>query len=394
MTEIGRELGDIRGTTRTSLKLLGDQDIQTIADLQQKTRSPADRELLSQKIGINLETMYTWAKQADLMRIKGIDTSASALLVMSGIRSMADLVAADTQILSQQIAIVFENDSAEYERNISIEELEAWKQEASGLENEMIIDPDDEPLEFDPRISSAVAKGVLPKVEIEARAIARATIRREEARRAAELDKSIGFADLEQPKTTEGGFFFGLSELIAEIARGVGKAQFELDKSSLAMQNFIDADETLSNYGFSATWYALPETSFSLKVDYAVVNEKTEDGKKNLPGSLRIAPVNAAYQSYFKSTSTIESEMNLKIVPVPPPVMITEPVLVPDLLDLTLEEAKERIREARLSVGIQELINGTPGNGKDTQVIAQSKDAGTEVRVNDLISVAYYKKEA
>jgi len=154
--------------------------------------------------------------------------------------------------------------------------------------------------------------------------------------------------------------------------------------------------------GLSATWYVLPETTFQMTVDYSVVMEETEQGTEdgtnksstNLVNSLRVAPINAKYQNYFKTSTNIESELNFKIIPVPPPTRFTEPVLVPDLMDLSLEEAKERIKESRLSVGVLELNEDVePDNGKETQVIAQSKKAGTEVLINDLISVAYARRD-
>jgi len=396
--KIGRELGDIQGVHKTALKNLGDQGIKTVADLQKKTRTPEDREQLAPLLSVDVRLLYIWAKQADLMRLKSIEADASLLIVNSGIRNVTEIAVAETLLLKQQIDFVFNSDSDIYKKNISTAELEAWKKEAYGLEGEMINDVDDKPLEkLFPlsaiRISSTMAKSVISAAELKIVDNAKTMLLREELRRAKDLDQLIRFKDLKQPQAAEGGFFFGLSDLIAEIARGVSKAQLELDKSSLAIQNHIEEDETLRNYGLSATWYALPETTFSLKVDYAVVEEKTKEGKENFPGNLRVAPVNATYQNYFKSTSNVDSLLNFKIVPVPPPVLYTEPITVPNLLGLSLEEASERIAGSRLRLGVQELIKGEPDNGKDTQVIAQSKDADTEIRINDIISVAYYKKE-
>lgn len=398
MIEIGRELGDIQGVSKTTLKNFSDQGIKTVADLQQQTRSPKERELLAPKLGVELKILYFWAKQADLMRIKSIDASASQLIASAGIRNVTELAVADTQILKKRGDAAFNSEGAVYEKNITVAELEAWKGEAYGLVGELINDEDDEPLETlfasaAIRLTSSMPKSVLSAMELKLRDNAKTILVREELKQVKTLDRAIHLADLASPKAVEGGFFFSMSDLIAEIARGVSKAQLELDKTSLAIQNQIEADETLRNYGLSATWYAMPETSFTLKVDYAVIDEKTKEGTHNLPGNLRVAPVNATYQNYFKSTSTVDSTLNFKIVPVPPPVMYTEPITVPDLIDLSLEEAKERIRDARLCVGVLELIKGVPDNGKDTQVIAQSKDAGTEIRINDFISVAYYKKE-
>ena len=388
--KIDKDLLPIRGISVAIVGRLAEQGILTVEDLRQNTRNPTDRKLLAKKTGVNLKSLYIWAKQADLMRVNDIDAVAADLLVKSGVRNAADLAAANAQNLKQLIDISFNNDNIAYKKTISLANIEAWKKEAAGLKDEMENDPEDAPF----GLLFVKNDSVSPAVKQELRDILRKDLILAEKAQAKELNKTINFASLAQPKTVEGGFFFGLSELIAEIGRGVATAQHELDKSSLAIQNYIDADEILSNYGLTATWYVLPETSFQIKADYAVVKEETEDGTvRSLSNSLRVAPVNAKYKNYFKSTSNIESELNFKIVPVPPPVRVTEPVLVPDLLDLSVEEAQELIKSSRLCVGLLELAKGEPDNGKDSQVVAQSKDAGTEAKVNDIISLAYYKKE-
>lgn len=388
--KIDKDLLPIRGISVAIVGRLAEQGILTVEDLRQNTRNPTDRKLLAKKTGVNLKSLYIWAKQADLMRVNDIDAVAADLLVKSGVRNAADLAAANAQNLKQLVDISFNNDNIAYKKTISLANIEAWKKEAAGLKDEMENDPEDAPF----GLLFVKNDSVSPAVKQELRDILRKDLILAEKAQAKELNKTINFASLAQPKTVEGGFFFGLSELIAEIGRGVATAQHELDKSSLAIQNYIDADEILSNYGLTATWYVLPETSFQIKADYAVVKEETEDGTvRSLSNSLRVAPVNAKYKNYFKSTSNIESELNFKIVPVPPPVRVTEPVLVPDLLDLSVEEAQELIKSSRLCVGLLELAKGEPDNGKDSQVVAQSKDAGTEAKVNDIISLAYYKKE-
>jgi len=388
--KIDKDLLPIRGISVAIVGRLAEQGIFTVEDLRQNTRNPTDRKLLAKKTGVNLKSLYIWAKQADLMRVNDIDAVAADLLVKSGVRNAADLAAANAQNLKQLVDISFNNDNIAYKKTISLANIEAWKKEAAGLKDEMENDPEDAPF----GLLFVKNDSVSPAVKQELRDILRKDLILAEKAQAKELNKTINFASLAQPKTVEGGFFFGLSELIAEIGRGVATAQHELDKSSLAIQNYIDADEILSNYGLTATWYVLPETSFQIKADYAVVKEETEDGTvRSLSNSLRVAPVNAKYKNYFKSTSNIESELNFKIVPVPPPVRVTEPVLVPDLLDLSVEEAQELIKSSRLCVGLLELAKGEPDNGKDSQVVAQSKDAGTEAKVNDIISLAYYKKE-
>ena len=406
MVNIDKNLTTIRGIGKAIAGYLAEQGIYTVADLQRNTCTPEARELLSKKIGVSTKNLYFWAKQADLMRVKDIDAVASELIVKSGVRNVAEFAAADLRILKRLIDITFENDSVNYKKNISVDDLETWKKEASGLKNEMVNDPDDKPLELlfaSAGSSRRTPADITTEARLSLQASAKEALILAEKNKAGELvlSKTIIFEKLERPVAREGGFYFGLAELIAEVGRGVAKAQHELDKSSIAIQDFIDSQETLRNYGLISTWYVLPETTFKMKVDYAVVKEETEEGEKSsasalparLVNSLRIAPVNAKYQNYFKSTTSIESELTFKIIPVPPPTRFTEPILVPDLIGLSIEEAQERIRGSRLSVGVLELVkDAKPDNGKATQVVAQSKDAGTEVLVNDAISFAYVKE--
>ena len=405
---IDKDLTSIRGISAATVARLAQQGIYTVSDLQQKTRLPEDRAFLSLKISINLKTLYVWAKQADLMRIDDINGVISELLVTSGIRNVVDLADADTQILKQLVDISFNNSNIGYTNRISVTDLEVWKKKAAELGRELENDPDDKPLAIlFSNLPSVNRKLTLEDLTLDLKdkvlIEAKENVILAEANNSKEfLNNSIQFERLEKPAVREGGFYFGLAEMIAEIGRGVAKAQHELDKSSIAIQNYIDSQETLSNYGLSATWYVLPETSFQMKVDYAVVKEESEEGEKpgadntsqNLINSLRVAPVNAKYQNYFKSSANVESELNFKIVPVPPPVRFTEHITVPDLIGLSVDEAQERIKASRLRVGVLKLIEDVePDNDKDTQVIAQSKEAGTGVLVNDVISLAFARRD-
>ena len=362
--------------------------ILTVEDLQQKTQTIEDREILSKLIRINQRTIYIWAKQADLMRVAEIDATDSQILVESGVRHVGDLAAANTTVLMQ----LFESSTISYKRSVSADILETWKREASELRNALETDPDDLPLDL------LFKKPPRKELSREERDSIHHIFSQAEEQRAEELMDAMNNNHL-RPKATGGVFYFGLGEMIAEMGRGVAQAQHELDMSALAVQKYIDADESLSNYGLTATWYVLPETSFTVKVDYAVVKEETQEGElqndgtpaKSFLNTMRIAPINAKYQNYFKSTASIESELKFKIIPIPPPTRVSDRIPVPDLLGLSVEEAKEFIKASLLRVGVSEPVEGTPENGKDTQVVMQSKDAGTEAKVNDIISIAYYR---
>ncbi|MCL2862766.1 MAG: DUF4332 domain-containing protein [Methanimicrococcus sp.] len=389
-----KNLTDIYGIGAAISKRLGEQGIVTVEDLQKKTKTRNNRETLASNIKINVRTVYIWAKQADLMRVEGIDAVYSRILVESGVRHIEDLAAANTKVLFQLI----ESSNISYQKPFAAANLDAWKAEAAELKYDFVPEPDDLPLDLLFRRSSS--RSELTQAERDA-IHQQFLLAEEQNSNNADKPASAASSGLLQPKTVGSGFYFGLGEMIAEMGRGVAQAQHELDMSSLAVQQYIDADENLSQYGIAATWYALPETTFTIKVDYAVVKEETEEGEiqsdgksvKGILNTMRIAPINAKYQNYFKSTASIESELKFKIVPVPPPAKVNDAVLVPDLSDLSVEEAKEVIIASLLRVGALERIAGPTDNGKDTQVFMQSKEAGTEAKRNDIISIAYYEAD-
>lgn len=401
MIKIDKDLRPIRGIDTAILKRFEEQGIFTASDLQQNTRSPQDREELAKKIRMSIKTLYIWSKQVDLMRVQDIDAIASELLVKSGVRNVTDLAAANTQVLKRLIDVIFSTNNIAYKRAITTECLEAWKKDAAVLQAQMENDPEDaaldilfadSPVEFGQTFKKIEYASLLEGLSKPGDLGSKLTVRKPE-----KPETTLKFPDVEETKVKEGGFFFGLSELMVEIGRGIAKAQHELDMSSIEVQKYIDSQETLTNYGLSATWYAMPETSFEMKVDYTVVQEESEEGTKTTASRpsprLRVAPINAKYENYFKRSTGVESKLNFKIVPVPPPTKFNDIVIVPDLLGLSLEEAQQQMKEARLLVGEIISINEKPENGKETQVVSQSLEPGTETVANEVIGIAYMKEE-
>jgi hypothetical protein len=118
--------------------------------------------------------------------------------------------------------------------------------------------------------------------------------------------------------------------VIVALGKGIGEAQAELDRASLANQAALDADPTLSGLGLQATWYQIPRVDLQLKLALAVVS----DGDTSGPGptvprppvtlptrGLRLIaqPVSAAFQNHFDYNAQASSTVDLTIMPVPPP---------------------------------------------------------------------------
>ncbi len=369
MIPIDKKLTSIRGISEGIARRLEAQGITTLADLQAKTSKPEDRQALSQAIEFGEGQVYVWAKQADLMRIEGIDGPQASLLIKAGIRNTADLAEADTGMLKQLLDMAAINENVPERERPTAAKLEAWKLAAGKLQPQIINSLEDKRLDVVIQRPDFSLDTMIPS-------------------------PPIPFHDIPRPKTVEGTFFADLTEVMVEIGRGIAQAQHELNISSMEIQNHIDAHENLRNYGLMATWYALPETTFEMKVNYAVVQKKESEGKIEPSKAVRMAPINATYQNFFKSTTNTESQFRFKVVPVPPPVHVSEPVVVPDLSGLTLDEAKNRLRDARLRLGEMIHQSGTPTNDQDTQVVQQSIAAGTEVRINDVVAITYIGKAA
>jgi hypothetical protein len=113
-----------------------------------------------------------------------------------------------------------------------------------------------------------------------------------------------------------------LEEMLVAIGRGIGQAQAALDRSSIQIQQEIDADPLLAQHGVRATWYQLPRTEVELRV--GVSFEGTAPGptipQVLAPSRMLIHPVNARYQNLFNFDATATSSVKLTIVPVPPQV--------------------------------------------------------------------------
>jgi len=289
---IAGNLTAIRGIGKVISKRLATVGIHSISDFQQATTTVKSRAELSKKIKISEKFIYLWAKQADLMRIKGMRTRVAEIMVKFGIRNVGDLAAANVDKLKKCIDVYKKNHNIELK--ITINELESWKKYAYSLTSEIVTEKDDRPLEIilEGNTVPGGGYGSMP----------------------------VNFSELDIPKTRESSFFCDLTEMIVEVGRGIALAQYHLDLSSIEIQKSLDADPNLKGYGLMATWYAMPETTLQVKVNFAMVREEKKEGAQKGRKHLFVSPINAKYQNYFQMSSSMESELKLKIVPIPPPV--------------------------------------------------------------------------
>lgn len=128
-----------------------------------------------------------------------------------------------------------------------------------------------------------------------------------------------------------------MEELLTSLGRGVGAAQAALDRHSIEIQQLIDSDPVLGQYGLQASWYQIPSTQLELKIAVAMQQPATpapgvlpeaSGFLSDLPFArplprLWINPVNARYANQFGFNTTASSTVSLTIVPVPPPAAVT-----------------------------------------------------------------------
>jgi len=130
-----------------------------------------------------------------------------------------------------------------------------------------------------------------------------------------------------------------IESVIIALGQGIAAAQKALDQNSVATQEQIDSDPVLSQYGLQATWYQFPTVSLQLKMSIAITQDQTSSSSPssanpsvagpNLafssallsPNRVRIIaqPLSASFQNQFNYDSQAASQVNVTMVPVPPP---------------------------------------------------------------------------
>jgi hypothetical protein len=128
-----------------------------------------------------------------------------------------------------------------------------------------------------------------------------------------------------------------IEELIIALGQGVAEAQKQLDQNSIAIQELMDTDPTMSKYGMQATWYQFPTVNMQLKMSLSITQDSTTssspDGPSpNLAGGRLMAtpfitpryriiaqPLSASFQNHFNYDAQAATQINLTMVPVPAP---------------------------------------------------------------------------
>ena len=124
-----------------------------------------------------------------------------------------------------------------------------------------------------------------------------------------------------------------IESLIFALGQGLAKAQQSLDANSIQTQEAIDSDPLLSQYGLQASWYQFPTVNMQLKMSLSIAEDQTTStsnvaqprvGPLLLQSDITrfrliAQPLSASFQSQFNYDAQAATQINITMVPVPPP---------------------------------------------------------------------------
>jgi hypothetical protein len=117
-----------------------------------------------------------------------------------------------------------------------------------------------------------------------------------------------------------------IESLIIALGQGLAQAQQGLDLNSIQTQEAIDTDPVLSQYGLQATWYQFPSVNMQLKLSLSISEDQSSAPSTSVPGQvvrgpLRIVaqPLSASFQTHFNYDAQAATQIDITVVPVPPP---------------------------------------------------------------------------
>ena len=329
------------------------EGIPDIPALLEKAATPESRSALAAKLKVNEKLVYSWVKQSELMRVRGMNVDAADLLVKIGVRDVEDLSRVNSDAALQLMKSFSDNASLAVKEFPTKAKLTDWKNFAVTMKPVIVRDPG-EP-----------APIVVPPPALET----------------PDMDES----PVKRPVNED--YFYDMGDVISSVGRGIAEAQHALDMSAIMTQQQINKDEDLMAWGLSAHWYTIPEATVNLKMSYQFSNERVEDGSLETvkKGRLLVSPVNAKYTNTFKVSQTMQSELNLKFLPIPPPARWTEQIIVPDFSGLTLVEIREALRAVGMKLGNVEIEEGVAED--DGVTVFQSPPEGARAWLTDKVEI-------
>lgn len=193
-------------------------------------------------------------------------------------------------------------------------------------------------------------------------------------------------------KTLRDELIVPFKEVLIQVAKGVAEAQRMLDQQSLELQKQIYSDpklEELRDTGIEPTWYQIPEAKVSLKVSISMNSEtqSTQTGPQIKPPKLFLAPYNATYKNSYDYGYEGTSQIEFKIVPIPPPTQASI-TTVPNLIGKTKQEAENLIKNAMLKIG---NISEKESSEASNTIIEQDPAPDMSVNIGESLNIVIAK---
>lgn len=351
------ELDDLfKGADKGLLDAVKKADISSVYSFAAKTNERSERRDLAQTLNYPKYTLYYYAKLANLLLCPEISLDQAKFLVETGVRCLDDIFYLNTE---KYFAYLSEFGYSVEKASIDEAKVSQWI--AYAREFKKADNYQFECEETDPQ------------------------------------NRSYAYFETQTPvKKTSTSMGVDLRDIISELGAGLADAQKALDLNSIAVQKQILADPELRNYGLNATWYTIPETTFSLKMTYhfdqgssATIEGKGDEADLNAsPRGLRmrIIPSNATFNNTYKTSGEQESTLTLRFVPVPPPEGTTDRIQMPNLIGNSVDEAITTLQELGLEYELVR-VKGEPKNGLHTEVMRQSLSTGATITDLSLLDI-------
>ena len=176
-----------------------------------------------------------------------------------------------------------------------------------------------------------------------------------------------------------------VSDMITQLGSGIGQAQRELDMHAIETQKSILRNREMAEYGLNATWFTMPEIDFSLRMEYTVSESKTEEGTVPVR-TIDLIPSNAKYNNMFSADKTEESVLTIKFVPVPPAELFIERLMIPDLMGMTLKEAREELSSLNIRGDFYD-VTAFDADDVLTEVTYQSIEPGRYLQIGEVFLI-------
>lgn len=102
-TQFNRPVSEIQGIGSEYYQVLAAQGIDTLHAFLQRCASARGRQGLAEKTGLSGKLIARWARQADLLRIRGLSPQAAELFELAGVTSIRDLAGRKAEQLTQKL---------------------------------------------------------------------------------------------------------------------------------------------------------------------------------------------------------------------------------------------------------------------------------------------------